>query len=123
MDRSCARERCCADDGASGPPAGEPNKGSASRFVSMGKGRGIYDLNPNPTNKADPDPRDKLPDTKPHGPALNLTDEAELGRQEDLFLEEQVARLEEICDRLATKAELEEVHEMVVLALRTLSTG
>ena len=95
------------------------NLGSASRFVRTSKG--IYGLNPNPTDKADPGPRDDLPGMKPDDPALNLTDEAELNRREDLFLEERVSLLEKRCDRLAT--ELKEVRELTVLALSTLSAG
>ena len=85
-------------------------KGSASRFVRTD--RGMYGLNPNPTDKADPGPRDKLPDTKPDGPALDLTDKAGPGPSGKLFLEQRVDCLE---------AELKEVRKLAVLALSTLA--
>lgn len=87
------------------------HKRASSRFARAG--RGVYRLNLDAT--------DTQLGTKPHGPALNSANESTPGHQEKLFLEQRVDRIEDICNRLATKAELNELRDQVMELRKTLA--
>ena len=83
-------------------------KGDESRFVRTDLG--IYDINPDLSDKTDSNKSEESPIGK----------EKEASPLHNLYLEDRVARLETVYDQLATKAELEEINKKVVLALKTI---